>query len=94
MTEPVQTVRNDAESRYEGLLEGTVVCVVDFVKDGDVLTITHTGTDPQHRGQGLAGSVTEAALADVAERGERVHPGCPFTVAYFDDHPEVADLRV
>ena len=90
----VRTTRDDARSRYEGSLDGEVVTVLDFVRDGDVLTITHTGTDPAFRGRGLASAVTGAAFADVRRRGEKVRPSCPFAVAYLNDHPELADLRV
>jgi predicted GNAT family acetyltransferase len=38
--------------------------------------------------------VTRDALEDVRRRGEKVHPSCPFAVAFLDDHPEYADLRV
>lgn len=94
MSVDVQTTRDDDRSRYEGRVAGEVVTVLDFVRDGDVLTLTHTGTDPAHRGQGLASAVTEAALRDVRRRGERVRPSCPFAVDFLDEHPEFADLRV
>lgn len=94
MSDQVETVRNDDESRYEGRLAGRIVTTVDFVADGPVLTIIHTGTDPAYRGRGLAGTVTQAALEDVRRRGERVRPACGFAVTYLDAHQEFADLRV
>lgn len=89
----VETVRNEDESRYEGRMDDTVVTVLDFVRDGSVLGLTHTGTDPDHRGRGLAGAVTRAALTDIRRRGERVVPHCPFAADFLDAHPEFADLR-
>ena len=67
--------------------------MLDFVRRGDVLTLTHTGTEPAFRGRGLASAVTEAALDDVRRRGEKVRPSCPFAAAFLQDHPEYADLR-
>ena len=93
MTQDIKTVRNEDDSRYEGRVDGVVVTVLDFVRDGSVLKLTHTGTDPDHRGQGLAGAVTRAALADIRRRGEQVVPYCPFAVDFLDHHPEFADLR-
>jgi predicted GNAT family acetyltransferase len=94
VSDEVKTVRNDEKSRYEGWLDGRLVTVVEFVRDGPVLTVTHTGTEPPFRGQELAATVTRAALEDIRQRSEQVRPYCPFTLGYLDDHPEFADLRV
>jgi|tagenome__1003787_1003787.scaffolds.fasta_scaffold20502670_2 predicted GNAT family acetyltransferase len=93
MSDDVETSRDEARSRYEGRVDGKVVTVLDFVRRGDVLTLTHTGTEPAFRGRGLASAVTEAALDDVRRRGEKVRPSCPFAAAFLQDHPEYADLR-
>ena len=85
--------RNDALSRYEGRVAGELVTVINFVRTRNVLDITHTRTRVRWRGQGLAGKVTEAALADIRAEGWKVHPTCPFTVDYLHTHPEYADLR-
>lgn len=94
MTADLETVRDDARSRYEGRIDGEVVTVLAFVREGDVLALTHTGTEPAFREQGLASALTEAALDDVRRRGEKVRPSCAFAVEFLDDHPEYADLRV
>ncbi|MFL6026962.1 MAG: GNAT family N-acetyltransferase [Friedmanniella sp.] len=89
----LEVVRNDDLERYEGYVESELTTVIDFRRRGDVLVVTHTGTDPVWRGQGLASETTRLALEDVRAEGLRVNPLCPFTVDYFDEHPEVADLR-
>jgi predicted GNAT family acetyltransferase len=94
MSADVQTTRDDERSCYEGRVDGEVVTVLAFVRHGDVLDLTHTATEPTFRNRGLAGAVTRDALEDVRRRGEKVHPSCPFAVAFLDDHPEYADLRV
>ena len=57
------------------------------------MMITHTGTEPRWRGQGLAGQTTRAALEDIRERGQRVRPLCSFVVSFMASHPEFEDLR-
>jgi predicted GNAT family acetyltransferase len=94
MSTDIQTTRDDERSRYEGRVDGEVVSVLAYVRHGDVLDLTHTATEPEHRNQGLASAVTRAALEDVRQRGEKVRPSCPFAVAFLDEHPEYADLRV
>jgi predicted GNAT family acetyltransferase len=80
-------------SRYEGHLDGRLTTVVDVDRRGDVLVVTHTGTEPEFRGQGLAGRTTEQVLADARSRGWKVDAVCPFTDHYLQTHPELADLR-
>lgn len=89
----VQVTRDDERSRYEGRVAGELATVIDFRRQGDVLAFTHTGTEPRHRGRGLAGETTRQALEDVRAAGLTVEPVCSFTVAYFAEHPEVADLH-
>ena len=86
--------RNDALSRYEGRLADEIVTVINFVRIGNVVDITHTRTRVRWRGQGLAAKITEAALADIRAQGWKVQASCPFTVDYLHAHPDYADLRV
>jgi len=90
----LRVVRNDARSRYEGRLGDDLTTVIDYELQEGVLVVTHTGTEPRWRGRGLAAETTRQALEDVRAAGARVQPLCPFTVDYFDAHPEVGDLRV
>ena len=76
----ITVTRDDALSRYEGRVDGELVTVIDFIRTRDVLDITHTRTRVRCRGQGLAGKVTEAALADIRAEGWKVRPTCAFTV--------------
>ncbi|GAA1823052.1 GNAT family N-acetyltransferase [Microlunatus capsulatus] len=89
----VRVTRDDDRSRYQGLVDGEPATVIDFTRRGDVLVFTHTGTDPRFRGRGLAGATTRQALEDVRAAGLAVEPLCSFTVRYFAEHPEVADLH-
>lgn len=89
----LQVSRDDQGSRYEARLHGELATVIDFRRRDDVLVFTHTGTEPRWRGRGLAAATTQQALEDVRAQGLTVQPVCAFTAAYFDEHPEVADLR-
>ena len=65
--------------------------MIDYDRRDDVLDVTYTGTRIRFRGRGYASEVT---LRDIRAHGWKVHPICPFTVDYLDDHPEFADPRV
>ena len=57
-----------------------------------VVTITHTGTPPQHRGQGVAAASSQAPSTDFRAAGHKVVPACWFAREQFDAHPEWSDL--
>lgn len=92
-TENLIVNRHDQLSRYEGRLGTELVSVVDYVLRDSVVLITHTGTEPEHRGHGYAAHITRAALEDIRASGRTVRAGCPFTAEFMADHPEFDDLR-
>ena len=58
------------------------------------VTITHTGTPRQHRGQGIAAQIVTRAVADFRAAGQKVIPACWFAREQFEAHPDWADLLV
>ena len=52
----------------------------------------HTEIDEQYEGHGLAGKVTEHALAQARAEGTKIVPLCPYVRGYLERHPEDADL--
>ncbi len=63
-------------------------------KDGTpVRLVDHTFTPPEARGQGLAGKLVEAIVADAREHGFKIVPQCPYVVSAFARHPEWVDVK-
>jgi uncharacterized protein len=87
------TISHDPErSRYELRLDDRVVGVAHYVRDGELISFTHTGVEPQLRGQGLAGELIEFALRDAREAGAEVLPICSYVSDYISQHPEYLEL--
>ncbi len=84
--------KNAGAFRYEAWEGDEMVSQIDYFINGQVLTITHTGTPPRHRHRGLASRLTTFALDDIRGSGLRVVPLCPFTASYIADHPEYSEL--
>lgn len=80
------------DDRFELVLDGEVAALLEFRDHGDVRAITHTETTPEHRGQGLAGELVAAALADLHVRGKQLLPYCSYVQAYLRQHPEEVAL--
>ena len=85
---------NEAESRYELLLDGEVVGVADYrsVGDGTRLVFPHTEIVEPLRGQGLGDRLIRAALDDVRRAGRTITPSCWAVAEFVDEHPDYADL--
>ena len=80
--------------RYEIRVDDEVAGFTRFSAAGDgALRFVHTEIDRAFSGRGLGSTLVAQAMADVAARGERVVPLCPFVVAYLREH-EVPGLRV
>ena len=82
---------NTALSRFELDANGVTAFVTYQLGDG-VITLQHTETPPQARGQGIASKLIEGTLAMVRARGLKVIPNCSFVRAYIAKHPEDRDL--
>jgi len=88
-----EVVRNDAQSRYELLIDGEVRGLADVrvLADGRI-AFPHTEVDHRLRGQGYGSVLVARALDDVRARGERAVAQCSFVREFEGLHPEYADV--
>ena len=72
---------------------GKLVAEITFpeVRPG-VADIDHTFVDASLRGQGAAGRLVEAAVAQLRRRDMKAVPTCSYAQRWFQDHPEQGDL--
>lgn len=85
-------IRHDARN---GLFEIEVdghSAHVEYRREGGTMTILHTIVPEPIGGRGIARTLTEAAVDYARREGLRVEPRCPYAAAYFQRHPELADL--
>jgi predicted GNAT family acetyltransferase len=64
-----------------------------WVERDGVRHAEHTFVPDAMRGQGIAGKLVDALIADAREQGFRIAPECSYVVAAFRRHPEWADLQ-
>lgn len=73
------TVRDDpAENRYEIYDGDQQAGFAVYELTGDTIAFTHTETDPEFQGRGLARQLVVAALDDARRRELAVLPSCPY----------------
>lgn len=89
----IQVIDNQAEHRYEALLDGTVAGFAEYRLGNSTITFTHTIVEPEFEGKGIGGALARGALDDVRRQGNRqVVPRCPFIKAWIERHPDYQDL--
>ena len=95
MTLKPNIVRQESRSggRYvRALPDGTEADLTYIEMTPGVVTITHTGTPRQHRGQGIAATLVARAVDDFRAEGKKVIPACWFAREQFGEHPEWSEL--
>ena len=74
--------------------EGKTLARVTFpALDAETVELDHTFVDDSLRGQGVAGKLLEAAVAELRKRGLKAVPTCSYAVKWFGKHPEYADRK-
>ena len=82
----------DAERIYALDAGGKLIAEITFPITDGIASIDHTFVDRSLRGQGIAGQLMEAAVAQLRRAGLKITLTCPYAVKWFEDHPEQADL--
>ena len=82
---------NGAQNRYELTHDGETA-MAEYTRDGDTLTFTHTVVPRAIDGQGVGTRLVEGALDDVAARGLKVVPQCPFVAHVIEETPKYQSL--
>ena len=87
----LKITHNPANRAFEIRIDGQL-SKLDYIQDAKNFVITHVGVYPEHRGQGVAGKIVEAALQYAKENSLRVIPMCSYAAAFMRRHPEYAEL--
>lgn len=94
MTENIEVVRNDETNRYEINVDGKLAGFTAFINHSDGSAIfPHTEVFPEFGGMGLASTLVDFAMRDVAARGQTVVPLCPYVAKFVTTH-EIPGLKI
>ena len=87
----LEVTHNPAKHRFEVWIDSQL-SKLDYSEDGDTIVMMHVGVHPEHRGQGVAGKITQVALEYAKGKSMRVIPMCSYVGAYIRRHPEYIAL--
>ncbi len=85
-------VDNPTAHRYELLHDGSVVGVVQYRIDGDIMTIPHVEVAGHLRGQGISGPFLDEVLARIDARDLKVLPTCGYAASHIAARPELGHM--
>ncbi len=85
-------IHHDGEAgRFETRVDG-LRCVLEYTRDGRVVTMTHVRVPAAAAGQGVASHLTRTAMDWARNRGLSVVPRCPYVAAWIERNPDYRDL--
>lgn len=87
----LEVIHSPSKNRFETWIDNQL-SKLDYLLDEETIVMTHVGVYPEHRGQGVAGKLTEVALQYAKENSLRVIPMCPYIAAFIRRHPQYIEL--
>ena len=74
---------------------GKLLAEIQFpMTDKGFVNIAHTFVDASLRGQGVGDQLVRAVLAEIRKTGTKAIATCSYVKAWFDKHPEEADVLI
>ncbi len=80
----IKHTNNQENGIFEAFNNGKRLGYLSYDWENDsVFAIMHTVVDPEYRGQGIAKSLLDAAVAFAREEGHKIRPVCPYVKRVF-----------
>ena len=84
---------NPAKGRFELAIDGSAeIAAAYYRKKGDRLVLTHTIVPDKLSGRGIASRLARGVLDAIRANGRKLTLFCPFMTAFYERHPEYADM--
>ena len=76
------------QSRFALYIGDALAGYADYTQVGAVRDFDHTVTEPEFRGQGVAGDVVRHALDATRAEGLKIGTSCSYVEKFVSEHPE------
>lgn len=83
----LDVVRSHDRCRFETSVEGHL-CVLDYRLEGSTVFMTRVAVPPPVEGRGIAGALTQTAVAWARAEGLEIVATCPYVAAWMGRHPD------
>lgn len=68
------------------------LAAIEYIQDGDVLTVTHTEVSSELSGQGVGKKLVGEVVQYARNEGKTINPQCPFARGVIEKTPEFQDV--
>lgn len=86
---------NPAKGRFELAIDGSAEIAAAYYRmKGDRVVLTHTIVPDKFSGRGIASQLAHGVFDEIRASGRRLILVCPFMTAFYERHPEYADIAV
>ena len=92
MSDVPEVTDNPVASRFE-ILTDQGAAILTYRHRGDDLDLVHTEVPKALEGKGIGSALVKGLLEHARAQGLKIHPLCPFVVAYMQRHPDYEDVR-
>ncbi len=83
----IKHTNNQKNGIFEAFENGKRIGYLSYDWESDsVFAAMHTVVDPEYRGQGIAKSLLDAAVAFARENGYKIRPICPYVEKVFNNY--------
>lgn len=74
---------------------GGIVAELTYTKqDNGIMSLDHTETSPEMKGQGLAGKLVKHSVEYARQNNLKIDPLCEYAAAQFKRHEEYQEVQV
>lgn len=92
-TEQITVVFEPEQNRSAAYVDGKFAGECDFTKDGSVLSVTHTGVDPEYGGRGIAKMLVLKVIEEARRQELKINPVCSYA-KHLMEKAEYSDVLI
>ncbi|HET8753846.1 MAG TPA: GNAT family N-acetyltransferase [Salinimicrobium sp.] len=90
----IRQKENEGKGMFYIEHDGRIVAELTYTKqDNGILTLDHTETDPEMKGQGLAGKLVKHSVEFARQNNLKIDPLCEYASAQFERHEEYQEVQ-
>jgi len=91
-SEQITVVFEPERSRSAACIDGKHAGECEFIVDGSVWSITHTGVDPAYGGRGIAKLLVLKVIEEARRQQVRIRPICSYAKHMMEGKEEFSDV--
>lgn len=94
MKNDIQQKEDDGKGMFYIEKEGDIVAELTYtLQDNKIMTLDHTETNPEYKGEGLASSLVKHSVDYAKDKNLKIDPLCKYAAKQFERHEEYQEIQ-